>query len=209
MSKCKECKKASSRKNHAANRNRNNARSRQYREDNAEALREYDRQRYHDNIDEYRRRRRETGKRRRHVWAANRKRRLAADPELAASVRERRRTADAVYRAKNRTAHNEEAKRYHKRNPHVGHKARAKSRALEAGAAVVEEVDPRVVLERDGGRCRYCGKTLVRPDFHMDHVIPIGRGEHSYDNVVASCASCNSKKGQRTPEEAGMKLRPC
>lgn len=48
-------------------------------------------------------------------------------------------------------------------------------------------------------RCAYCGekKTLVQ-----EHVIPLCRGGgYTKDNIVPSCASCNSKKGKRTAEE--------
>jgi hypothetical protein len=41
----------------------------------------------------------------------------------------------------------------------------------------------------------------------MDHIIPKSQGgEKSWKNIVASCKPCNQKKGNRTPEQAGMKL---
>jgi hypothetical protein len=41
----------------------------------------------------------------------------------------------------------------------------------------------------------------------LDHVIPKDRGgELSWQNIVTSCLTCNSKKANRTPREAGMKL---
>lgn len=49
------------------------------------------------------------------------------------------------------------------------------------------------VLERDGYRCRYCGKRSER--FHMDHVYPVSKGgETTVDNLVTSCPKCNNKK---------------
>lgn len=60
----------------------------------------------------------------------------------------------------------------------------------------------RRVLARDGGACRYCGAT---EDLTLDHVIPKSRrGAHDPANLVTACRSCNSKKGARTPDEAGM-----
>lgn len=68
------------------------------------------------------------------------------------------------------------------------------------------------VRARDGSNCRYCGEVVNWKDRRgpkggqFDHVIP--RGEHSLDNLVVSCRSCNYRKGSRTPEEAGMQLTP-
>jgi len=42
---------------------------------------------------------------------------------------------------------------------------------------------------------------------NLDHVVPLSRGgRSSWDNVVCACIECNSRKGSRTPEEAGMHL---
>ncbi len=61
------------------------------------------------------------------------------------------------------------------------------------------------ILKRDGYRCQYCGKKGKK--MTIDHVIPKKRGgKDSWDNLVCACPECNTKKGNRTPEEAGMKL---
>lgn len=63
------------------------------------------------------------------------------------------------------------------------------------------------VFERDGWSCRYCGALCDRPT--LDHVEPKSRGgSHDPDNLVTACGPCNSRKGARTPEEAGMRLLP-
>jgi 5-methylcytosine-specific restriction endonuclease McrA len=51
------------------------------------------------------------------------------------------------------------------------------------------------VLARDGFVCHYCGQDATT----ADHIIPIKAGGDpvSLDNLVACCASCNSKKGSR------------
>ena len=41
----------------------------------------------------------------------------------------------------------------------------------------------------------------------LDHFMPKSRqGRTSWDNLTTACKYCNSKKGDLTPEEAGMHL---
>lgn len=62
----------------------------------------------------------------------------------------------------------------------------------------------RGVFVRDEGACQYCGRSAE----NVDHIVPRSRGgPHEWENVVASCRRCNSRKMDRTPEEAGMALR--
>jgi 5-methylcytosine-specific restriction endonuclease McrA len=61
----------------------------------------------------------------------------------------------------------------------------------------------RAVFARDGWVCQYCGQSAE----NVDHVIPRSRGgEHSWDNVVAACRRCNSRKENRFPHEVGLRL---
>jgi 5-methylcytosine-specific restriction endonuclease McrA len=60
---------------------------------------------------------------------------------------------------------------------------------------------------RDGNRCQYCGHKFPSSDLSLDHVIPLSRGGNSsWENVVCACLSCNVQKGNRTPQEASMRL---
>jgi len=61
---------------------------------------------------------------------------------------------------------------------------------------------------RDKLTCQYCGKLLKNPkERTIDHIIPKSRGGKTvWTNVVLCCKKCNLKKGNRTPEEAGLKL---
>jgi len=62
----------------------------------------------------------------------------------------------------------------------------------------------RAVFVRDGHRCQYCGASAE----NIDHVIPRSKGGgHVWDNVVAACRPCNTRKRDRLLEESGMKLR--
>lgn len=59
------------------------------------------------------------------------------------------------------------------------------------------------ILRRDGRRCAYCGK---RADT-IDHVVPRSRGgTHDWDNCVAACRACNSRKADRLLAEIGWTL---
>lgn len=61
------------------------------------------------------------------------------------------------------------------------------------------------IIRRDGHTCQYCGDT--RGAMTVDHVIPkrFG-GSDSWENLVCACAHCNNRKGDRLPEEVGMRL---
>ena len=61
----------------------------------------------------------------------------------------------------------------------------------------------RAVFARDGWICQYCGS----PAENVDHVVPKSRGgQHAWENVVAACRRCNSRKENRSPREVGLKL---
>ncbi|MBX9693076.1 MAG: HNH endonuclease [Cyanobacteria bacterium] len=61
------------------------------------------------------------------------------------------------------------------------------------------------ILARDRYACQYCGKKHW--DLTLDHIQPSSRGGKStWENLVAACHRCNSKKGDKTPVEAGMRL---
>ena len=61
----------------------------------------------------------------------------------------------------------------------------------------------RSVFVRDGHRCQYCGAQAE----NIDHVVPRSRGgAHSWENVVACCRRCNTRKEDRLLEEAGFHL---
>lgn len=63
------------------------------------------------------------------------------------------------------------------------------------------------ILLRDGYRCQYCHKEPGPAKLTLDHVVPRAQGgESTWQNLVASCKSCNNRKGARTPEQAGMPL---
>ncbi|APU89000.1 HNH endonuclease-like protein [Virus Rctr197k] len=64
------------------------------------------------------------------------------------------------------------------------------------------------VYARDKGCCQYCGVRLARHEATFEHVMPRAKGGTTrWENIVIACLPCNQRKRDRTPAEAGMKLR--
>jgi hypothetical protein len=64
-----------------------------------------------------------------------------------------------------------------------------------------------MVFARDRHVCAYCGGRFSAASLEMEHVTPSSRGGATiWQNVVAACRACNQRKGNRTPEAAGMRL---
>lgn len=60
------------------------------------------------------------------------------------------------------------------------------------------------VMARDNHRCAYCGGTATT----IDHILPRSHGgKNTWTNTVAACGGCNQRKSDRTPDQAGMRLR--
>jgi 5-methylcytosine-specific restriction endonuclease McrA len=65
----------------------------------------------------------------------------------------------------------------------------------------------KTIRERDDNRCQYTGKFLRPDEGSLDHVVPRSRGgKDAWENLVWSSKAVNTKKGNRLPEEAGLKL---
>lgn len=63
------------------------------------------------------------------------------------------------------------------------------------------------IWTRDNGICQYTGKKLKPNEGNIDHVIPKSRGGTTdWSNCVLAHKDINSKKADRTPNEAGLKL---
>ncbi|XP_054806002.1 uncharacterized protein LOC129308703 isoform X1 [Prosopis cineraria] len=69
---------------------------------------------------------------------------------------------------------------------------------------VKSNLNKKNILYRDYYTCQYCSS---RENLTIDHVVPASLGgEWKWENLVTACAKCNSRKGQKTLEEAKMKL---
>jgi 5-methylcytosine-specific restriction endonuclease McrA len=63
----------------------------------------------------------------------------------------------------------------------------------------------REILRRDNFTCQYCGKHNIL--LTIDHVVPRHMGgQHTWENLVTACPSCNHHKGGRTIVQAQMHL---
>lgn len=83
-------------------------------------------------------------------------------------------------------------------NRYVGNKRPNKIDAMDT---IVSNL---AIKMRDNYTCRYCGEFGDT----IDHIQPKSRGgDHSWGNLVVACFTCNNRKDNRTPEEAGM-VRP-
>jgi len=66
----------------------------------------------------------------------------------------------------------------------------------------------RAIYKRDHYTCQYCSCQPGPEELTIDHVVPKSRkGISSWENCVLSCVSCNARKANRTPAEAGMRLK--
>ena len=66
----------------------------------------------------------------------------------------------------------------------------------------------RNLFKRDHFACQYCGVQPGADELTIDHVVPRSQGGvSSWENCVLACVTCNSRKANRTPEQAGLRLK--
>jgi len=66
----------------------------------------------------------------------------------------------------------------------------------------------RNLFRRDAYACQYCGSKPGPDSLTIDHVLPRSRGGTStWENCVLACFECNKQKADRTPTQAGIRLR--
>lgn len=68
------------------------------------------------------------------------------------------------------------------------------------------------LFARDRYSCQYCGRSVAqfrsRECLTRDHLVPLSRGgTNAWTNVITSCSTCNTRKGNRLPQECGMRPR--
>jgi hypothetical protein len=71
----------------------------------------------------------------------------------------------------------------------------------------VPPLNNRELFHRDRQICAYCGGMFPISRLTRDHVTPFSqKGKDTWMNSVTACRACNERKGNNTPEQAGMEL---
>lgn len=61
------------------------------------------------------------------------------------------------------------------------------------------------VFLRDRWHCQYCASQFKTNELTFDHVIPRSRGGRTiWSNIVTACQPCNTRKGNRMPQDVRM-----
>lgn len=179
---CKACASANHRKWRQDNKGRIKEYMQSYREENKDRIKEQ--------VKSYREKNKERAREWKRQWSAK-------NPEKVRAQKRR-------HYQKNKQYYKDNAAKWRRENPEeislIGQ--RRKARKLENGCEhftrqqlkehwIQEGIDPE--------RCYYCEEA---PFEHIDHYIPLAKGgPHFMSNLRPSCASCNTSKSARNPEE--------
>ena len=88
-------------------------------------------------------------------------------------------------------------------HPIVASRGHARAQALSPTPTLTNTA----LFARDAQLCLYCGHEFSRPSLTRDHVLPLSKGGRDiWENVVTACFHCNSRKANRTPQQAHMPL---
>ncbi len=88
-------------------------------------------------------------------------------------------------------------------HPIIATRGHARSRAIDPTPNLTNPA----LFARDAHLCLYCGQQFIRPQLTRDHVMPLSKGGLDiWENVVSACFHCNSRKANRTPQQANMPL---
>jgi 5-methylcytosine-specific restriction endonuclease McrA len=121
-------------------------------------------------------------------------------------VKEDRRLKAKLYRQQTKERRRAYLRLWYQQNPERARDAYRRSagtRRARMADIVTERFTYQEIFERDGGRCRYCGRVLDPAKWHLDHIIPVSAGgPHIRANVCASCPACNMWKKDRLGVEA-------
>lgn len=121
---------------------------------------------------------------------------------------DRKRKNALRWRHRNLERSRETSRRYAKEHPEKitvnSRNRRARKRNAEGSHTVADE---RAQFERQKRRCYYCGCEMIKEPFKpnsatVDHVVPLDqKGRNSPDNLVIACRDCNSRKGNKRPDQ--------
>lgn len=88
-------------------------------------------------------------------------------------------------------------------HPIIASRGHSRAHVLDPTPALSNQA----LFARDQSLCLYCGREFSRTALTRDHVQPVSKGGRDiWENVVSACIHCNSRKGNRTPQQASMPL---
>lgn len=190
---CRTCQKSHRQKRYHENPDKFREAAKAYQKANPQKVHEYNVGYYRKNIERMRKRAKD------YYWQ---------DPE-------KHRTASLQYIHNHPTDPDKVRQRVHlwrKQNPDK-HNANNQNRRAKANnlPATLTHTEWEDIKAAYGYACAYCGKAWFEIDgvLQQEHVIPLSQGGgYTADNIVPACQDCNSRKHDKTPEQAGMLLRP-
>ncbi len=114
------------------------------------------------------------------------------------------------YRKNNKEKINSHRREYYRRNPYTILNSTQKRIALKNELkATLTKQEWEEILDKFNYSCAYCGVNQNELDYtlHQEHIVPLSKGgEYTKENIIPACKSCNCKKHNRTPQEAGMEI---
>jgi 5-methylcytosine-specific restriction endonuclease McrA len=172
---------------------------REYRKNNIERLRQYDRERYPA-------RKEERSAYYKQWYLENKDKVRDYNKARREEHKEYYKETHKKYYEANKDRYKQWAKQYREANKDhhriIKRLARSRRRAIErsAGGKYTED-DVRAMYKRQKGKCYYCGEKVGKK-YHVDHVVPLSRGgSNSPDNLVIACPYCNDSKGTKLVHE--------
>src|SRR5262245_1560599 len=105
-----------------------------------------------------------------------------------------------AYRTQYPQQHREEVRRWKIRNPDKVREQNLRRQSQKKQVAIHDftVAQWQIVKATYNPRCVYCGKKPKR--LTMDHIIPLSKGgQHTLNNIVPACRSCNSTKHTKPP----------
>lgn len=198
---CKDCTKARTGRYYATHQDECMERRRQYNETHREQRRERGLAWLADHRDEERARRRayyaehrdEAIRRARNWYEANRARAVASAARWQAKHPQQRREYGRRYRQRHASA--------------CASHARNRRSRLRGAEGRHTANDVRAQYKRQKGRCYWCGDSVARSGYHVDHVVPLSLGgSNGPENIVIACPPCNLSKHAKHPMEFAGRL---
>lgn len=72
---------------------------------------------------------------------------------------------------------------------------------------ITPKLSKKNVMLRDNYVCQFSGVQYTPNELNIDHIVPRSRGgKNTWENLVTCHKNINTRKGDRTPDEAGLKL---